>query len=135
MKTLLGILFEEFVFKIGENPEKHFYSPKSETEFSIFLDGNEFLFAEGRLFSVKISNFYSANKILGFEFPVETKLEILLTTLEQSDFNWEVFQKYSLEHWVVIKLQKHELLYEFEFIKNEFKLQNIRLEGGLAAFD
>lgn len=130
MKNLMGMRYENLVAKCGIAPEKHYHSEESKTEFTVFLDVNEYLFIDDELTSINIYNFSAASNIPGFAFPIETGFEDLLKTLSAEDFEWEVFQKYSYEHWVVIKLLQHGLLYEFnyDFDDNILELRRLKLE-------
>ncbi|QDV53191.1 hypothetical protein [Gimesia fumaroli] len=130
MKNLMGIRYENLIAKLGVTPEKHYHSKNSKTGFSVFIKKNEFLFIDDELTSINIYNFPAASSIPGFVFPIETELEKFLGTLAVEDIEWEVYQKYSYEHWVVIKLLQHSLLYEFyfDFENKLLKLERIRLE-------
>ncbi|PQO47657.1 hypothetical protein [Blastopirellula marina] len=129
MKSLRGQFYEDLVATLGGNGEKHYYSPETHGDFSVFVDDNEFLFVDEKLFSIEITNFDTATKIPGFDFPVETRLEKLLTILTEKEICWEVFDKYSREHWIVVRLKQHCVLYEFEFIGETFTLRYVRLQS------
>lgn len=76
---------------------------------------------------MEISDFSAVNRIPGFEFPIGDSLEWTLENLTDKHMHWEVYPKYSREHWVVIRLIEHCVRYEFEFIGNRFQLRFLRL--------
>lgn len=129
MNTLLGKTYEEFTTIFQAQPAKQFYHVGNQEDFSVFVDGNEYLFRGGRLFSIEISNFSVTQRIPGFAFPVRDGLEESISELELSQLSWEVDPKYAREHWIVLRLPEHDLLYEFEFEDRRFQLQFIRLES------
>ncbi|WP_254513744.1 hypothetical protein [Anatilimnocola floriformis] len=129
MKSLLGKTYAQLTSQLRVKPEKHLHSVQDTGSYSIFVDGNEFLFSDDRLFSVEVSDFSAVNRIPGFEFPIGDGLEQTLENLTDKNMHWEVYPKYSREHWVVIKLMEHGVLYEFEFIGGRFELRFLRLEA------
>ncbi|QDT41966.1 hypothetical protein Pan241w_20460 [Gimesia alba] len=130
MKRLMGITYKDWVVKFGLDPKKHYHSEDSKRGFSFFIETNEFLFIDEVLASINIYNFPAASNIPGFVFPVETGFEKLLAILAAEGIDWELYQEYSYEHWVVIKLLQQGLLYEFQFDFDDhtLKLQRVRLE-------
>lgn len=129
MKSLIGKTYEELTDGFDTQPEKHFYKANCEEDFSIFVEGNEYLFSGGRLFSIEISDFSVTQRIPNFDFPVDDFLEATLRKLDSRQLRWGICEKYSREKWVVIKLPEHDIRYEFEFEDGEFKLRFIRLES------
>ena len=132
MKELLGISRDQLAAKTSVTPEKHQH-PMDPLGFSVFIEGNEFLFYEDRLFSIKIKNFSTARRIPGFEFPIEYGLERTLAALARADFPWEIDDKYSNRKRVTVRLKEEHVLYEFEFSGEKFELQFIRFSPGMAA--
>jgi len=128
MKTLIGKTYEELTERFNAQPDKHFYNGDCKEDFSVFVEGNEYLFSGGRLFSIEISDFSVTQRIPEFAFPVSDCLEEALRRLDLSRFRWEICTKYSREHWVVIRLPEHDVRYEFEFEAGRFRLRFIRLE-------
>lgn len=129
MKRLLGLSYEELTAQLGLDAEKHYYSLDREDGFSVFVEGNEFLFNEDGLFSIEVSHFDPLRQIHGFNFPIVDGLEETLTELAERRICWEICEKYSRQHWVVIKLLDCEIRYEFEFSTDSFQLRYIRLEA------
>lgn len=129
MKSLIGATYKELTERFNAEPEKHFYKVDRNEDFSVFFEGNEYLFSGGRLFSIEISDFSATERIPEFEFPVGDGLEATLSKLDPRQIRWEICNKYSREHWVVIRIPEHDVRYEFEFEDGCFKLRFIRLES------
>lgn len=131
MKRLYGILFEAFTEGLSTKPAKHLYSEDDDKNYSIFINGNEFLFQNHRLISCEAQNFSALSEIPEFTFPLDEHIEGLLRKLDAADLAWSIHQKYTRDKWIVIELVGESLLYEFEFEKEQFKLKYVRLKVSL----
>jgi len=129
MKALLGKSYEELTAELSVTvmPEKRYWCPEIAEGFSIYVDDNEYLFSDGSLSSIKISNFSAAQEILGFVFPIVPRLGQFLAALGKKGIAWGVYSMWSRDNWVVIKLQEHDIAYEYKFTADRFELQCIRL--------
>lgn len=129
VKSLYEVTYDQFAALMGERPRKLLYDAADETAYSVFIGGNEFLFYNDQLFTIKACNLSTVTNIPGFVFPVWKRLEPLLVLLDEAQLDWEVHDKYSNERRMVIRLKEHWILYDFEFEGKRFTLRCIRLEA------
>ncbi|MEN7549866.1 hypothetical protein AAG747_18215 [Rapidithrix thailandica] len=126
LEKLLDIDYEEFSKNRNKKFEKHFYSEPNEKSFSVFLKGDEYQFIDEKIASIEFRNFKNLKR--KYNFKIKKSLEGNLAYLTKNKIEWTIFQKYSYDQYLVIKVS-NTIYYEYEYEENKFNLNLIRVSN------
>lgn len=123
LESYLNLSYNEFCRLKKKTFKKEYYSKKEEGDYEILIDKNQFMFHDDILYTIEFNNIQKLKESL----LIKNSLESTLKHLSDENIEWNIFSKYSYEHYLVIKINKY-LYLEYEFI-SKWKLNLLRVSN------
>lgn len=84
--------------------------------YSVFINNDECMFVDDKLHSIEL---YSYNHLF-------SSVEQTISKLNEMSIEWSFFQKYTFDHYLVIKIQEYVYI-EYSFDENNSSISVIRI--------